>query len=1047
MLENAGFENYSSNGLPAYWYDEYSNLDSSTDTKSTTHYYGASSFRIKGTSNVAKGIKQTVSVSGSENDTYIISGWAKANAVPKDDDDVKKFKLSVKITYSDGTSVWKAPAEFNHSISDWQFTSAAFTLSDNNSNTNKSPSSITVCARYHNQSNYAYFDNLCLEKDNAQSYTYDKDGKLVTVVDNSKEQSTMEYTNSDLTKSIDAKGYAYEYKYDSKHNMTQAKSQNGVTYNYAYNNKGLATSLEVKGNNVKSLKTEVTYDSKGLLATAKDQDGNQASCSYNSNTGTLTSVTDDSGTTSYTYDSNTDQVTNISKTDEFTGDTYAIDYAYSDNSKQLKKVSHNGTDYNIEYDQYGNKTNSKVGTQSLASYTYNLNNGALISSTYGTGQTVSYTYDAFGNVASRKYNGKTAFSWNSDRNGSVVRENDHINNFMYDYTYDTTGRLVRKMAKNTAAADSTNKTWYNIEYGYDLNNNITRLANKTMSRSNVSKYEYGKDNLLTKFIINETRNVAYSYDGLDRLTKTSLSTIRPIDTTYTYYNSKRGDGYTTTKIETETIDGVTYKYIYDTLGNITNIQKKNGTAYKDLYYYEYDAMNQLVYEKDFEKSQIHEYLYDTGGNIVVEYIHDVGTNGIPTNTKQIRYQYDDSNWTDKLTSYNGQAITYDSIGNPLTYRDGMTMTWQNGRQLASLKKGSNNISYSYDSNNIRISKTVNGVKYTYEYLNGMLLYETRGESKFYYSYDTSGILYSVKYTLTDSSELLTYYFTHNSRGDIIGIYNGEGTLKAQYEYDAWGNVTSITDGNGNAITSATHIGNLNPFRYRGYYYDSETGLYYLMSRYYDPVTHRFINADGYFQSGGDILDANMSAYCRNNPNTYIDKSGCLVCTIGFSVMGFAGLAAGGTLYLAFDDKGNCGIFLSYIDYNKSGGMGILGASGTITTSVIWDADTIDDLSNNYENIGFSIGEGPSAGLDLISLDDNLSRISVSAGAGAGFDWLHVYNTTTTKLWSNNNSTQLKSTSTSKPNVTNNICSICGRVKGYSPFECSTGLPIRKNKYP
>ncbi len=155
----------------------------------------------------------------------------------------------------------------------------------------------------------------------------------------------------------------------------------------------------------------------------------------------------------------------------------------------------------------------------------------------------------------------------------------------------------------------------------------------------------------------------------------------------------------------------------------------------------------------------------------------------------------------------------------------------------------------------------------------MLLYETRGESKFYYSYDTSGTLYSVKYTLTDSSELLTYYFTHNSRGDIIGIYNGEGTLKAQYEYDSWGNVTSITDGNGNAITSATHIGNLNPFRYRGYYYDSETGLYYLMSRYYDPVTHRFINADGYFQSGGGILDANMSAYCANNPIIRLDTNG------------------------------------------------------------------------------------------------------------------------------------------------------------------------------
>ena len=84
---------------------------------------------------------------------------------------------------------------------------------------------------------------------------------------------------------------------------------------------------------------------------------------------------------------------------------------------------------------------------------------------------------------------------------------------------------------------------------------------------------------------------------------------------------------------------------------------------------------------------------------------------------------------------------------------------------------------------------------------------------------------------------------------------------------------SITDQNGNAITSETHIGNLNPFRYRGYYYDTESGFYYLMSRYYDPVTHRFINADGYFQSGGDILDANMSAYCANNPIMNWDPTG------------------------------------------------------------------------------------------------------------------------------------------------------------------------------
>ena len=132
---------------------------------------------------------------------------------------------------------------------------------------------------------------------------------------------------------------------------------------------------------------------------------------------------------------------------------------------------------------------------------------------------------------------------------------------------------------------------------------------------------------------------------------------------------------------------------------------------------------------------------------------------------------------------------------------------------------------------------------------------------------------NVRYTLTDGDTEYSYYYTHNSRGDIVGIYNGAGELKSHYEYDAWGNVISITDNNGNVITNLNHIGNLNPFRYRGYYQDTETGLYYLMSRYYDAVTHRFINADGYFQSGTSILDENTFAYCGNNPVSRADTGG------------------------------------------------------------------------------------------------------------------------------------------------------------------------------
>ena len=316
-------------------------------------------------------------------------------------------------------------------------------------------------------------------------------------------------------------------------------------------------------------------------------------------------------------------------------------------------------------------------------------------------------------------------------------------------------------------------------------------------------------------------------------------------------------------MKSETINGEKYEYKYDARSNITDVTKDGVLQY----HYGYDMMNQLVSVDDKLNGKVYNYTYDAGGNLISETVTD--SNGTTSNV----YEYNNSNWGDVLTSYNGQSITYDEIGNPLTYRDGMSMTWKNGRQLTTLTNGDTSISYGYDSGSVRTTKTVNGVKYTYAYLNGQLMYETRGDAKFYYSYDANGILYNVRYTLTDGGTEYSYYYTHNSRGDIVGIYNGAGELKAHYEYDAWGNVISITDNNGNAITNPNHIGNLNSFRYRGYYQDTETGLYYLMSRYYDAVTHRFINADGYFQAGTSILDGNTFAYCANNPVSHSDTNG------------------------------------------------------------------------------------------------------------------------------------------------------------------------------
>ena len=118
-------------------------------------------------------------------------------------------------------------------------------------------------------------------------------------------------------------------------------------------------------------------------------------------------------------------------------------------------------------------------------------------------------------------------------------------------------------------------------------------------------------------------------------------------------------------------------------------------------------MNQLVSVDDKLNGKVYNYTYDAGGNLISETVTD--SNGTTSND----YEYNNSNWGDVLTSYNGQSITYDEIGNPLTYRDGMSMTWKNGRQLATLTNGDTSISYGYDSDSVRTTKTVNGMKYTY----------------------------------------------------------------------------------------------------------------------------------------------------------------------------------------------------------------------------------------------------------------------------------------------------------------------------------------------
>ena len=122
-------------------------------------------------------------------------------------------------------------------------------------------------------------------------------------------------------------------------------------------------------------------------------------------------------------------------------------------------------------------------------------------------------------------------------------------------------------------------------------------------------------------------------------------------------------------------------------------------------------------------------------------------------------------------------------------------------------------------------------------------------------------------------EIINGEFAFTARGDIVQIRNSEQSVVANYHYDAWGKLLSITDANGNAITSQSHAATLNPLRYRGYVYDNETGLYLTGTRYYDPEIGRFINADGYVSTGQGLAGYNMFAYCGNNPVNRADSTG------------------------------------------------------------------------------------------------------------------------------------------------------------------------------
>lgn len=233
------------------------------------------------------------------------------------------------------------------------------------------------------------------------------------------------------------------------------------------------------------------------------------------------------------------------------------------------------------------------------------------------------------------------------------------------------------------------------------------------------------------------------------------------------------------------------------------------------------------------------------------------------------------------------SYTYDSDGNRC-----YTFGWTN-RRLTSATSTDSSISYTYNHNGIRTSKTINGIITHY------IVDENNNIVKQYELVD--GVETNVIEFIYDSNNTpiyftynnATYYYERNLQGDIVGILDANGNTVVEYAYNIWGDLVSIT------CSLADTIGTINPLRYRGYYYDTETNLYYLQSRYYSPDVLRFISQDDVKLSNtqGQPLGSNLYTYCLNNPVMNVDSTGKLPIWAKITI-GIVGIAASVALTIA-----------------------------------------------------------------------------------------------------------------------------------------------------
>ena len=824
---------------------------------------------------------------------------------------------------------------FSKDYTDWQFASGIVVPKQD-----KPVYMIKVYLIYKNNGGTAYFDNISLTKEPCSSYTYDDKGNPVSAKEGGA-KTNCEYQSgtSILTKYTASTGVTSSFTYaPTTHNLNTVTSA-GVTTTNTHNSAGLLTQSVSTGGGQKQ-KTSATYDSYGQKTSSTDVNNTTTSYDRSYYTGHhISGITEGSlKQQRFTY------LTNERLSITSMSGLAAQHYGYANgNLSTLSRKSRVGTgaftwqSYHFAYDPFGNMTqisvsgadNNAASTPSsaimLAKYQYEsgVNNGRLQKMTFGNDQTVQYSYDKFDRTTKEQYNNVT-YEYAYDASGQLAKQTSTAGE-EYNYEYDSLGRLIRSNEYNDGEFEQR------TEHIYDASNRLTKQSWYNAGGTTTISYAYstttGLLSSLNATVQNSSIPVTYTYQGANQLRSKAIGSVMT-----KAYNFGTSSGYRTALPNYVNYRDSSGNLIYgdnchyDSNGRLVKILD-SGSSTTTRAIYGYDQQGQLTSATVGGTS--YTYTYDTAGNIQSKKVGSTTTN----------YTYGNSAWRDLLTAYNGGSITY-SGGNPTKYYDGSTFTWTQGRRLATAKVGSTNISYTYDMAGVRSSKTVGSTKYDFTTLSGLVTRQTGGGKTIDFVYDENNQPLAMKYNNT------LYYYVLNAQGDVVRIVNSSRSVVASYTYDPWGKI----------ISSSGTLADINPLRYRGYYYDSETGFYYLQSRYYDPEIGRFINADSYASTDATgLLSTNMFAYCENDPVNKSDPSGeafsLITIAVGATVGALVNAAGTAAANILEGKDWNDGIGLALLSGAVSGAVSTISMNPAARLAISAVASAAESVYDQVKNDG------------------------------------------------------------------------------------------------